>query len=151
MRSLSLSVHRYGDIPRLKEELKEEERRVALKSEHSSSDSSPALLNDTVGEDEVADVVAAWTGIPVHKLLQGDMTKLLRLQEDLEQRVVGQSRAAQVVAEAVQRARAGLTDASKPIASMVFLGPTGVGYEACSTIYIYMNEYTRAVRCVLLL
>lgn len=101
---------------------------MARKTEQGEQGSSlTPLLNDTVGEVEVADVVAAWTGIPVHKLLQGDMTKLLQLQADLETRVVGQSRATKVVAEAIQRARAGLTDPSKPTASLVFLGPTGVG------------------------
>lgn len=122
---------KYGDLPRLKEELHEEEKRVAKKSEHNA----PALLNDTVGEEEIADVVASWTGIPVNKLLQGDMAKLLHLQAGLETRVVGQSAACQVVAEAIQRARAGLTDPSKPTASMVFLGPTGVGKtELCKTL-----------------
>ena len=114
---------KYGEIPRLKAELKEEELRVAKKEENQT----PALLNDTVGENEVADVVASWTGIPVTKLLQGDMIKLLNLQSELEARVVGQSAATKVVAEAIQRARAGLTDASKPTSSLVFLGPTGVG------------------------
>ena len=122
---------KYGDIPRLKQELAAEELRVAKKSENVA----PALLNDTVGESEIADVVAAWTGIPVNKLLQGDMIKLLGLQAELETRVVGQSQATKVVAEAIQRSRAGLTDSSKPTASMVFLGPTGVGKtELCKTL-----------------
>jgi ATP-dependent Clp protease ATP-binding subunit ClpB len=122
---------KYGDIPRLKMELKKEEERVARKNENVT----PALLNDTVGEDEIADVVAAWTGIPVNKLLQGDMEKLLNLQGELEKRVVGQNKATEVVAEAIQRSRAGLTDPSKPTASLVFLGPTGVGKtELCKTL-----------------
>jgi ATP-dependent Clp protease ATP-binding subunit ClpB len=122
---------KYGEIPRLKEELKAEELRVAKKNENKT----PALLNDTVGENEIADVVASWTGIPVTKLLQGDMMKLLNLQSDLEKRVVGQPQATQVVAEAIQRARAGLTDPTKPTASLVFLGPTGVGKtELCKAL-----------------
>jgi ATP-dependent Clp protease ATP-binding subunit ClpB len=133
---------KYGEIPRLKQELAAEELRVAKKSENVT----PALLNDTVGEDEIADVVAAWTGIPVNKLLQGDMIKLLGLQAELENRVVGQSQATKVVAEAIQRARAGLTDSSKPTASMVFLGPTGVGKtELCKTLAMSLFDSEDAI------
>lgn len=111
---------KYGTLPALKKELEEEERLAEEKGRGASS-----MLNDTVTEDDIAAVVASWTGIPVSKLLQGEMQKLLHLKEELDRRVVGQEEATRVVAEAIQRSRAGMSDPTKPIATLAFLGPTG--------------------------
>merc|ERR1711916_351471 len=80
-----------------------------------------------VSEDDIAEVIAKWTGIPVARLVQSEMEKLLQLEDDLHQRVIGQNKAVTAVAEAIQRSRAGLSDPNRPIASFLFLGPTGVG------------------------
>ena len=85
------------------------------------------LLKEEVDEEDIADVVSRWTGVPVSKLLEGEIAKLLHLEEDLHGRVVGQDEAVRVVSEAVQRARSGLKDPHRPIGSFLFLGPTGVG------------------------
>ena len=113
---------KYQKLPSLKADLKLEEE---LYSKLSSKENR--LTRDTVTEEDIANVVARWTGIPVNRIVEGEMQKLLCLQADLEQRVVGQSQAAKVVSEAVQRSRAGLSDPDKPIATLAFLGPTGVG------------------------
>merc|ERR1712054_193768 len=85
--------------------------------------------------------VATWTGIPVNKLLEGEMEKLLRLQEELDKRVIGQEEATKIVAEAVQRSRAGMSDPTKPIATLAFLGPTGVGKtELCKALADFMFD-----------
>jgi ATP-dependent Clp protease ATP-binding subunit ClpB len=91
------------------------------------SENHPRLLKEEVDEQDIADVVARWTGIPVSKLLEGEMRKLLALDEELQKRVIGQKEAVTAVAEAVIRARSGLSDPGRPIGSFVFLGPTGVG------------------------
>ena len=85
------------------------------------------LLKEEVDEEDIAEVVSRWTGIPVSKLLEGEMQKLLHLEEELHERVVGQDEAVKAVAEAVLRARSGLKDPNRPIGSFIFLGPTGVG------------------------
>jgi ATP-dependent Clp protease ATP-binding subunit ClpB len=85
------------------------------------------LLKEEVGEEDIADVVSRWTGVPVSRLLEGEMQKLLHLEEELHQRVIGQDEAVAAVSEAVIRARAGLKDPARPIGSFIFLGPTGVG------------------------
>lgn len=110
----------YGKIPELEKQLQELEAPLA-----NSSDSR--LLREEVTEDEIAMIVARWTGIPVTKLVEGEREKLLRLRETLEERVIGQDDAVQLVTEAVWRARAGIKDPDKPIGSFLFLGPTGVG------------------------
>lgn len=110
----------YGKIPTLEKQLQELEAPLT-----SSSDSR--LLREEVTEDEIATIVARWTGIPVTKLVEGEREKLLRLRETLEERVIGQDDAVQLVTEAVWRARAGIKDPNKPIGSFLFLGPTGVG------------------------
>ena len=86
-----------------------------------------SLLREEVSEDDIAEVIAKWTGIPVTKLVQSEMEKLLKLEDQLHQRVVGQHQAVTAVADAIQRSRAGLSDPNQPIASFLFLGPTGVG------------------------
>ncbi len=94
---------------------------------YATNKGSSRIIHDTVTEDDIAGIVAAWTGIPMSKLLEGEMKKLLRLQEELDKSVVGQSDATRVVAEAIQRSRAGMSDPTKPIATLAFMGPTGVG------------------------
>ena len=104
------------------------------------------MLRDTVGEDDIAMIVGHWTGIPVSKLLESEMQKLLKLQDELDARVVGQRQATKVVAEAIQRSRAGMSDPSRPIATLAFLGPTGVGKtELCKTLANYMFDTEDAI------
>ena len=132
----SAAVLKYGKLPELQRSLKEEEalydKGLAAKAA-SAAAGNGRMLRDTVTEDDLAQIVAHWTGIPTSKLLQSEMQKLLHLQEELDKRVVGQRRATQVVAEAIQRSRAGMSDPSKPIATLAFLGPTGVGECTCIT------------------
>jgi ATP-dependent Clp protease ATP-binding subunit ClpB len=114
---------RHGRMPELERRLAGEEERLAEKQ---GSDGR-ALLREEVTEDEIAEVVARWTGIPVTRLVEGEREKLLRLDEVLHERVVGQDEAVHLVANAVIRARAGIKDPKRPIGSFIFLGPTGVG------------------------
>lgn len=111
---------KYGRIPRLEEEIKEKEEK--LKDNYES-----ALLKEEVTEEEISQIVSNWTGIPVTKLVEGDRDKLLRLEDELHERVIGQDEAVTAVSNAVIRARAGMKDENKPIGSFIFLGPTGVG------------------------
>jgi ATP-dependent Clp protease ATP-binding subunit ClpB len=112
---------RYGELPRLERELAAEERHLVKKQGESR------LLKEEVDEEDIALVVSRWTGIPVTRLLEGELEKLLRLEELLHQRVVGQDQAVKAVADAVMRARSGIKDPNRPIGSFLFLGPTGVG------------------------
>ena len=111
---------KYGKLPKLKEALAEAE-------EASEKGKSEGLLRDRVTEEEIARIVARWTGIPVAKLMEGEREKLLHLEEILHERVIGQDEAVTAVADAILRTRAGLKDPTKPIGSFLFLGPTGVG------------------------
>ncbi|HAQ06175.1 MAG TPA: ATP-dependent chaperone ClpB [Bacillus bacterium] len=111
---------RHGSIPSLEKELKALESMV-------SEDNGDRLLREEVTEEEIASIVARWTGIPVMKLVEGEREKLLRLESILQERVVGQEEAVTFVADAVLRARAGIKDPNRPIGSFIFLGPTGVG------------------------
>jgi ATP-dependent Clp protease ATP-binding subunit ClpB len=112
---------RHGRLPELEQRLRGEEERLEEKQGHIR------LLREEVTEEEIADVVARWTGIPVARLVEGEREKLLRLDEVLHERVIGQDEAVQLVADAVIRARAGVKDPKRPIGSFIFLGPTGVG------------------------
>jgi ATP-dependent Clp protease ATP-binding subunit ClpB len=112
---------RYGEIRELERRLAAEEAQLATKQ------GEARLLHEVVTEDEIAEIVAAWTHIPVARLREGEREKLLRLDEILHERVVGQSEAVQLVADAIIRARSGIRDPRKPIGSFIFLGPTGVG------------------------
>ena len=112
----------YGTLAGLQKQLREQE---VLLSESDGGDKT--LLREEVSEDDIAEVIAKWTGIPVARLVQGEMEKLLVLEDDLHQRVIGQHQAVTAVADAIQRSRAGLSDPNRPIASFLFLGPTGVG------------------------
>src|SRR5660398_237844 len=112
---------RYGTIPKLEQTLKEENTRLAeLQREQK-------MLKEEVEEEDIAEVVARWTGIPVSRLLEGEVDKLIHMEERLHRRVVGQDDALEVVSNALRRARAGLQDPNRPIGSFIFLGPTGVG------------------------
>ena len=103
-------------------------RKLAAKEkELSESHGDKNLLREEVTEEDIAEVIAKWTGIPVSKLVQSEMEKLLHLEDELHQRVIGQEQAVTAVADAIQRSRAGLSDPNRPIASFLFLGPTGVG------------------------
>jgi ATP-dependent Clp protease ATP-binding subunit ClpB len=111
----------YGTLAELHKKL------AAKEEELNASGSDKTLLREEVTEDDIAEVIAKWTGIPVAKLVQSEMEKLLQLEEELHTRVIGQSQAVTAVADAIQRSRAGLSDPNRPIASFLFLGPTGVG------------------------
>ncbi|MGQ0570140.1 MAG: ATP-dependent chaperone ClpB [Armatimonadota bacterium] len=112
---------RYGMVPDLERQLKGQEERLH------TVQAGGRLLNEEVTADEVAEVVGRWTGIPVQRLLEGEMAKLLHLEERLHERVVGQDEAVSAIADAIRRARSGLKDPRRPIGSFLFLGPTGVG------------------------
>lgn len=110
----------YGIIPDLERQLKQAE-------EEAYQDQDNRLLREAVTEEEISDIVSRWTGIPVSRLVEGERDKLLRLEDSLHERVVGQDEAVQLVADAVIRSRAGIKDPNRPIGSFLFLGPTGVG------------------------
>jgi len=141
-------AHRAGDLAKMSElqygQLPELEKRLA---EASSEDQpAPQLLRSRVTEEEVAEVVSRWTGIPITKMLEGDREKLLRIESVLHQRVVGQSEAVVAVANAVRRSRAGLSDPNRPNGSFLFLGPTGVGKtELCKSLAEYLFDSERAM------
>ena len=111
---------KYGRLPQLQRRLQEEEQKAQSAKENQ-------ILRDRVTDEEIARIVERWTGIPVSRLVQGEREKLLRLDETLHKRVVGQDEAVRSVTEAIQRSRAGIQDPNRPIGSFLFLGPTGVG------------------------
>ena len=111
----------YGTLGELNKKL------AAKEAELTGAHSGKTLLREEVTEDDIAEVIAKWTGIPVSKLVQSEMEKLLHLEDELHTRVIGQQQAVTAVADAIQRSRAGLSDPNRPIASFLFLGPTGVG------------------------
>jgi ATP-dependent Clp protease ATP-binding subunit ClpB len=114
---------RYGKLQQLERRLHSEEERLEDKSHPPES----RLLREEVTEDEITEIVARWTGIPIARLMEGEREKLLRLDQVLHERVIGQDEAVQLVADAIIRARAGIKDPRRPIGSFIFLGPTGVG------------------------
>ena len=127
---------KYGKLAQLERQLAEEENRL-------KEQGSMQLIKEEVDEDDIAAVVARWTGIPVSKLLEGEKEKLLQLGEHLHKRVVGQDEAVEAVADAVIRARSGLKDPNRPIGSFIFLGPTGVGKTELSRAlaeFLFDNE-----------
>ncbi|MGA9873609.1 MAG: ATP-dependent chaperone ClpB [Rhodococcus sp. (in: high G+C Gram-positive bacteria)] len=129
---------RYGRIPALEKELAQK------------TDDSPAqddvMLKEEVGPDDVADVVAAWTGIPAGRMLEGETEKLLRMEDEIGKRVVGQREAVQAVSDAVRRARAGVADPNRPTGSFLFLGPTGVGKtELAKSLADFLFDDERAM------
>jgi len=131
---------RYGVLPGLERELAAaNERLLALQGDRK-------MLKEEVDEEDVAEVVSAWTGIPVTRLMQGEMAKLLRLEDELRGRVVGQDEALRAVADAIRRSRAGLSEPGRPIGSFLFLGPTGVGKtELARTLAAFLFDDERAM------
>ena len=128
----------YGTLPELERQLKETQAKEAKKGLTSGR---PQLLRTTVGTEEIAEVVARATGIPVSKLMQGEREKLLQMESRLHERVVGQDEAITAVANAIRRARAGLSDPNRPTGSFLFLGPTGVGKtELCKALAGFMFD-----------
>ncbi|HXE09190.1 MAG TPA: ATP-dependent chaperone ClpB [Acidobacteriaceae bacterium] len=113
----------YGEIPKMEAELKQ----LTAIADADAKGASNRMLKEEVDEEDIAKVVSRWTGIPVAKMLEGEMQKLVQMEDRLRQRVVGQDRALSVVANAIRRSRAGLSDPKRPIGSFIFLGPTGVG------------------------
>ncbi len=113
----------YGEIPKMEAELKQ----LTSIADADVKGSGNRMLKEEVDEEDIAKVVSRWTGIPVSKMLEGEMQKLVQMEDRLRQRVVGQDRALSVVANAIRRSRAGLSDPKRPIGSFIFLGPTGVG------------------------
>jgi ATP-dependent Clp protease ATP-binding subunit ClpB len=128
---------RYGELPALEQELVEREQGEA---------EAEPMVKEEVDEDDVAAVVARWTGIPVDRLLEGETEKLIHMEERLHERVVGQDEAVEAVANALRRARSGLQDPNRPIGSFVFLGPTGVGKtELARALAEFMFDDERAL------
>jgi ATP-dependent Clp protease ATP-binding subunit ClpB len=117
----------YGEIPKAEEELRTLTEQGAPGLDSETWDGPPRMLKEEVDEEDIAAVVSRWTGIPVAKMLEGEMQKLVQMEARLRERVVGQDAALTVVANAIRRSRAGLSDPKKPIGSFIFLGPTGVG------------------------
>jgi ATP-dependent Clp protease ATP-binding subunit ClpB len=113
---------KYGKLTDLNRQLQEAEQQLA-----EAQTSGKSLLREEVTESDIAEIISKWTGIPVSKLVESEMQKLLHLEDELHQRVIGQDEAVTAVADAIQRSRAGLADPNRPIASFIFLGPTGVG------------------------
>jgi ATP-dependent Clp protease ATP-binding subunit ClpB len=130
----------YGKIPELEKLLTDERARLAeLQSEG-------VFLKEEVDEEDVAEVVAKWTGVPVSKMLEGEMQKLVTMEKNLRKRVIGQDEALEAVANAVRRARAGLQDPNRPIGSFIFLGPTGVGKtETAKTLAEFLFDDERSM------
>lgn len=132
-----MSEIQYGTLPSLEKQLA-----VAQEAEQKEF----KLVQDRVTEEEIAEVVSRWTGIPVNRMLEGEREKLLRMESDLGRRVVGQEEAIRVVSEAVRRSRAGLSDPHRPIGSFLFLGPTGVGKtELCKSLAEFLFDSSDAM------
>jgi ATP-dependent Clp protease ATP-binding subunit ClpB len=130
----------YGKIPELEKELSDEQARLT------ELQKDGVFLKEEVGEEDIADVVARWTGVPVSKMLEGEMQKLIRMEDNLRLRVVGQDDALIAVSNAVRRARAGLQDPNRPIGSFIFLGPTGVGKtETAKALAEFLFDDERAM------
>ncbi|MDX6435027.1 MAG: ATP-dependent Clp protease ATP-binding subunit ClpB, partial [Streptosporangiaceae bacterium] len=127
----------YGEIPSL-------EKEIAAASE--AAENREAMVKEEVGPDDVADVVAAWTGIPAGRLLEGETAKLLRMEDELGRRLIGQSEAVRAVSDAVRRSRAGIADPDRPTGSFLFLGPTGVGKtELAKALAEFLFDEERAM------
>ncbi len=131
-----MSELQYGHIPELEKQLSE-----AVQQENVAEKKSPTLLRNKVGEEEIANIVARWTGIPVSKMLEGEKEKLLRMEDSLHKRMIGQDEAVNAVANAIRRSRAGLSDPNRPVGSFLFLGPTGVGKtELCKSLAEFLFD-----------
>ncbi|ACQ81895.1 ATP-dependent chaperone ClpB [Beutenbergia cavernae DSM 12333] len=136
---------RYGEIPEVERELVSAERDEAA-IDTAAGDGAVPMIADRVGPDEVAEVVAAWTGIPAGRLLEGESQKLLRMEDVIGQRLIGQGDAVRAVSDAVRRARAGVADPDRPTGSFLFLGPTGVGKtELAKALADFLFDDERAI------
>jgi len=134
-----MSELQYGKIPEL-------EKQISEVSQIEQKQEQPQLLRNKVTEEEIAEVVSKWTGIPVSKMLEGEREKLLHMEEALHQRVIGQDEAIAAVSNAIRRARAGLSDPKRPIGSFLFLGPTGVGKtELCKALAGFLFDTEEAM------
>jgi ATP-dependent Clp protease ATP-binding subunit ClpB len=137
----------YGEIPALERQIAE--AAAAASEEGGSGSAVPAeapMVKEEVGPDDVADVVSSWTGIPAGRLMEGETGKLLRMEEELGKRLVGQQRAVQAVSDAVRRSRAGISDPDRPSGSFLFLGPTGVGKtELAKALAEFLFDDERAI------
>ena len=134
-----MSEIQYGKIPAL-------EKKISEAGEGEADTASHQLLRSNVTEEEIAEVVSRWTGIPVSKMLEGERDKLLRMEEALHERVIGQNEAVEAVANAVRRSRAGLADPNRPNGSFLFLGPTGVGKtELCKSLASFLFDTEEAM------
>ena len=132
---------RYGEIPELEKKIAAGEARLAELHSESSS-----ILANEVTEEDVAEVVAKWTGIPVSRLMEGEVEKLIHMEERLHERVIGQDEAIEAVSNALRRSRAGLSDPNRPIGSFLFLGPTGVGKtELAKALAEFMFDSEQAI------
>src|SRR5688572_15545686 len=131
-----LAELQYGRLPQLEAQLKKEESQTA-----ESRATKPKLLRTQVGAEEIAEVVSRATGIPVAKMMQGERDKLIRMEDALHQRVVGQDEAVRLVSDAIRRSRSGLADPNRPYGSFLFLGPTGVGKtELCKALAAFLFD-----------
>src|SRR5690606_3400624 len=131
---------RYGRIPELERQVDDATKRLA------DLQSQSRMLKEEVDEEDVAEIVSRWTGVPVSRLMEGEMAKLVRMEDVLHERVIGQDEAVEAVAKAIRRSRAGLSDPHRPIGSFLFLGPTGVGKtELARTLADFLFDDERAM------
>ncbi len=131
----------YGDLRDLERDLADAERRL-----HERRDRGDTLVKEEVDAEQIAEVVASWTGVPVSRLVESEREKLLRMEDELQRRVIGQRDAVRAVSDAVRRSRAGLGDPNRPIGSFLFLGPTGVGKtELCKSLAEFLFDTERAL------
>jgi len=136
-----MSEIQYGQIPALEKQLK-----AASKEAEDHPQSEYKLVRNKVTDEEIAEVVSKWTGIPINKMLEGEREKLLKMETVLQERVIGQSEAVTVICNAIRRSRAGLSDPKKPTGSFLFLGPTGVGKtELCKALALFLFDTTDAM------
>ncbi|MBE9068752.1 ATP-dependent chaperone ClpB [Leptolyngbya cf. ectocarpi LEGE 11479] len=132
---------KYGQLTELQEKVSQAEEQLA-----ESQASGKTLLREEVTEADIAEIISKWTGIPISKLVQSEMAKLLHLEDELHQRVIGQDEAVTAVADSIQRSRAGLADPNRPTASFIFLGPTGVGKtELAKALASYLFDTEEAI------
>ncbi len=136
---------RFGDLPALEQQLDEAQAAEATSSTAGTSGEGP-MVKDEVGADDVADVISSWTGIPAGRLLEGETEKLLRMEDFLGERLIGQTTAVRAVSDAVRRSRAGVADPDRPTGSFLFLGPTGVGKtELAKSLADFLFDDERAM------
>lgn len=144
------AARRIGDLARMSElqygQIPDLEKKLAQASAQQTPDQAHKLFRNKVTEEEIAEVVSKWTGIPVAKMLEGEKEKLLHMEDALHKRLIGQNEAVNAVSNAIRRARAGLSDPHRPIGSFLFLGPTGVGKtELCKALAIFLFDTEEAM------